>query len=322
MDKIIECVANFSDGRSEKYSEELKTAVNSDGSAFLHLESNEQAGRSVITFAGSPEGVLNSALKLAELVFSKVDMTKQSGEHPRIGALDVCPFVPLYGASIEDCDRVANKFGQLVAEKYNLPVFLYRESARQANRQSLAEIRKGQYENFESKINLPEWNPDFGEASFNSQLGGMVTGARPVLVAWNYSLAKASLKTCKTLARKVRTSFKTVRTIGWSMETELGLNQISCNFEDFSLDSPGRVFKFISDFETAYGFKIVGSEIIGLIPSRALATDLIPGRPFRVEHEQLVESNWCSLQCGQFAPERLIEKAIQTTTLVEEITVL
>jgi len=296
MDKIVECVANFSDGQSAKYAEQLKLAVTGSESAFLHLESNRQAGRSVITFAGSPDGVLVSALKLAELLFSKIDMSKQSGEHPRIGALDVCPFVPLYNSTIEECDLIARRFGKEIAGKYNLPVYLYRDSAKTPARKLLANIRKGGYENLANKLELEEWKPDFGSSSFNSKLGATVVGARPILLAWNFSIEGVSVSRCKYIAKVIREKFDSVRAIGW--------------FEDFSETSPIECMHLIHKSLENDRVESIHSEVIGLIPARAIALNLVEGGELDNEACSLITKNAEVLKIQRFDLAMLIEKQL------------
>ena len=309
MDKIIECVANFSDGASESYREVLENAVTiGNQSKFLHLENNQQAGRSVITFAGSPEGVLKAALGLAEEVFSRIDMRQQIGEHPRIGALDVCPFVPILNSTIEECDQIAGEFAELVSKKYDLPVYLYRDSARTELRKSLARIRKGGYQGLEEKLQLPEWQPDFGPSEFNARLGATIVGARPILIAWNFSLEGADLALCKTVAKSVRSKFDTVRAIGWTMKEEFGLNQISCNFEDFLETSPKDCLDYIESIIQNKTAEVIASEVIGLVPARAIADELPRGLEFSYDILSRIESSAQRLKVKDYSENMILEK--------------
>ncbi len=309
MDKIIECVANFSDGSSESYKEALESAVTVENqSKFLHLENNHQAGRSVITFAGTPQGVLEAALRLAEEIFSRIDMQEQKGEHPRIGALDVCPFVPIFNSTIEECDKIAKEFAEGVSDKYSLPVFLYRESARNGQRKSLAQIRKGGYEGLENKLQLPEWKPDYGDGNFNPKLGATIVGARPILVAWNFSLENAELALCKSIAIEIRNKFETVRAIGWTMKEEFGLNQISCNFEDFNQTSPLDCLEFIESIIQNEGAEFASSEVIGLVPARAIAGDLQSGSRLGQDAFSLISSCAKRLKVKDYSENMILEK--------------
>ncbi|HRN95211.1 MAG TPA: glutamate formimidoyltransferase, partial [Chitinophagales bacterium] len=184
MKKIIECVPNFSEGRNKEIITQITTAIEQvEGAKLLHVDMGAATNRTVVTFAGDENAVVEAAFRSIKKASELIDMRYHSGEHPRQGATDVCPFIPIANASMEDCIRCAQKLGKRVAEELKIPVYLYEEAATSSQRKNLAHIRAGEYEGIAQKIILPEWKPDFGEAKFNERSGNLITGARKILIA-------------------------------------------------------------------------------------------------------------------------------------------
>ncbi|MGB9561775.1 MAG: glutamate formimidoyltransferase, partial [bacterium] len=189
MRRVVECVPNFSEGRDKSIIDEIVAPISEvNGVKLLNVEPNEDYNRVVVTFAGEPEGVLEAAFLSSKKAIELIDMTKHKGEHPRIGAVDVVPFVPVKGVTMGDCVELSNKFAKLIAQEFGLPVYLYEESARDEKRKSLANIRAGEYEGLQEKLKDPDWQPDYGPAAFVPRSGAVVTGARFFLIAYNVNL--------------------------------------------------------------------------------------------------------------------------------------
>lgn len=192
MDRIVECVPNFSEGRDRAVIDAIADAFRqSPGCTLLDVDPGASTNRTVYTFVGSPEAIVDAALAGARVAHRLIDMQKHSGEHPRMGALDVCPFVPITGVTMEDCVALARDFGRRAAEELGIPVYLYEEAASQEHRKSLKQIRAGEYEGLAEKIVKPEWTPDFGPAQLVPRWGATLTGARFFLIAYNVNVRKS-----------------------------------------------------------------------------------------------------------------------------------
>lgn len=275
---LIECIVNVSEGRDANVVSAFSEAIAAtEGCRLLHVDSGKGAHRTVFTFAGSPDAVFMAAERLYAVADAHIDMRLHTGEHPRIGAVDVCPFVPISGISLEELAARTQVLGELIGAKFQLPVFLYEASASLPHRKNLADIRKGEYEGLADKTLLPEWKPDFGP-SHNARLGATVIGARPFLIAWNINLAPgASVDQAKHLARRLRGSgykgqpglFPGLKAIGWHIP-EFGRCQISCNVVNADKTDLARVYLTAVNLATELGLRITGSELIGLIPERYL----------------------------------------------------
>ncbi|XP_042371180.1 formimidoyltransferase-cyclodeaminase-like [Plectropomus leopardus] len=189
MAQLVECVPNFSEGRNKEVIDAIAAAISGTaGCSLLDVDPGASTNRTVYTFVGSPAAVVDGALNAARVAFSLIDMSKHSGEHPRTGALDVCPFIPVQNVSMDDCVHCANVFGQRLAETLQVPVYLYGEAARKDSRRSLPSVRAGEYEALPDKLKRPDWSPDFGPAQFVPPWGATVTGARKFLIAYNVNL--------------------------------------------------------------------------------------------------------------------------------------
>lgn len=283
---ILECVPNFSEGRNPDVIRSIADAMGGvPGAHLLHIDTSPSANRTVMTCAGAPEAVVEAAFGGIEAAAAGIDMSRQEGVHPRVGATDVCPLVPLSGLSMEDADYFAKQLGARVGESLGIPVYLYENSAQATHRQALPDIRKGQYEGFSEKMKSPDWAPDFGPATFNPRTGATIIGARGVLVAFNISLNGGDLKTAQYIASRIRTSgyfegeganrrrmpglLPRTRAIGWYME-DYEQAQVSINLLDFRVASPLQAWEAVKSLAAEAELSLVGSEVIGLLPEACL----------------------------------------------------
>jgi glutamate formiminotransferase/formiminotetrahydrofolate cyclodeaminase len=279
---ILECVPNFSEGRRPEVIEAIASAVRSaEGAKLLHIDTSPAANRTVLTFAGVPQAVEEAAFRAIGMAAKLIDMRSQAGVHPRIGATDVCPLVPLSGMSMDDAKVIAESLGRRVGEELGIPVFLYEHSAKAAHRRALPDIRKGQYEGFAEKIKLPEWVPDFGPVAFTPRSGATIIGARGLLVAFNISLNTDDVSIATRIAAKLRSIgrlregqrvpglLKQTRAIGWFM-ADYRQAQVSFNLLDYHVTSPLQAFEACKEAAREYGVGIAGSEVIGLIPEACM----------------------------------------------------
>lgn len=276
MEKILECIPNFSEGVDQKIIEKIAKAISSvSGVWLLHTDQSPAANRTVITFAGAPEAVVEAAFNAVKTAAAHIDMRMQSGVHPRIGATDVCPLVPLQGMSMEEADGYAQALGRRIGAELNIPVYLYEYSQAAPYRKTLPQIRKGQYEGLAAKMQLAEWKPDFGPYIMNTSAGATVLGARRILVAFNISLHTSDVQVAETIAQQMRTvsrsehSLPRLRAIGWYM-ADYSQAQVSFNLLDFRLTSPLQVWQRCSELARGFGVSLAGSEVIGLIPEVCL----------------------------------------------------
>jgi glutamate formiminotransferase len=269
---IVECIPNFSEGRNKALINELADAVkSSSGVMLLNCSSDENHNRTVLTFAGDPGGVLDAAFKCAKIAVEKIDLTKHSGEHPRMGAVDVIPFVPLRGITAAECVEMSKKLGQKLWDELRLPVFLYEDSASAPERRNLAVLRKGQFEGMAEKIKNPAFAPDYGDA-LHKTAGIVACGARRPLIAFNINLSTPDVKTAKKIAKIIRESsggLKSVKSIGVMLHAR-NTAQVSINMTNY-LETPlYKVFELVKKEAGRLGVSVIGTEIIGLVPMRAL----------------------------------------------------
>lgn len=273
MSAVIECVPNVSEGRDEATLDYIAGAVCArDGVALLDVDRDADHHRAVITFAGAPEPVAEAAYELARRAVERIDLTAHRGEHPRMGALDVLPFVPLKGASIDDCVSLAQRVGERIATELSVPVYLYEAAATRPERANLAVIRKGQFEGFAEKIQQPDWAPDCGERRVHPTAGVTAVGARPPLIAFNVDLGTDELEVAKRIAQAVRHSsggLRHVKALGFALEAR-GIVQVSMNMTDFSATPLCRALELIRREAAGHGVSILNSEIVGLVPQAAL----------------------------------------------------
>jgi glutamate formiminotransferase / formiminotetrahydrofolate cyclodeaminase len=285
--RIVECVPNFSEGRDRGIVDAIARSISSTPGAFLlGVDPGADANRAVYTFAGGPEAVLAAALASARTAWELIDMSRHSGAHPRMGALDVCPFVPVSGVSMEDCVELSRAFGAALAGELAVPVYLYERSASRPGRRSLAAVRAGGYEGLAARLASAEWAPDFGPASFVPRWGATATGAREFLIAYNVNLDTRDAGLASEIARAVRESgraardaegravripglLKGVRAIGWYMESYRRA-QVSINLLDYRATPLHAVYEAVAAEAARLGAAATGSELVGLAPLAAL----------------------------------------------------
>ncbi|MDR9755551.1 MAG: glutamate formimidoyltransferase [Thermoanaerobacterales bacterium] len=271
--KIVECVPNFSEGRQKDVIEKIIAAVRGvDGVKVLDYSSDPSHNRTVLTFVGEPMAVKEAAFRVAEKAAELIDMEQHQGEHPRIGAADVIPLIPISGVSMEECVELARELGRDIGEKLGIPVYLYEEAATRPDRKNLAHVRRGEYEGLKEAIKTPERQPDFGPAQMHPRAGAVAVGARPPLVAYNINLDTDKVEIAKAIARTIRGSsggYPSIKALGVLIE-ETGKAQVTinvCNYKEVSL---ARVFETVKSEAERYGVNITGSEIVGLVPMEAL----------------------------------------------------
>jgi glutamate formiminotransferase/formiminotetrahydrofolate cyclodeaminase len=293
--KIIECVPNFSEGRDRSIIDAIARSISGvAGVSLLDVDPGADTNRTVYTFVGSPELVGEAAFRAAKTASELIDMTRHTGAHPRMGALDVCPFVPVAGATMEDCVAVAKTFGERLARELGVPVFLYEKAATRPERVSLADIRSGEYEGLAAKLARPEWKPDFGPAALVPRWGATVTGAREFLVAYNVNLNTRDKKLANEVALTIREGgraakdangnpikdaqgkavkqpglLKDVRAIGWYIET-YRCAQVSINLVNYNTTPLHKVFETAKTEAEKIGLLVTGSELVGLVPLEPL----------------------------------------------------
>jgi glutamate formiminotransferase/formiminotetrahydrofolate cyclodeaminase len=272
--QIVECVPNFSEGRDAAKVEAIIEAIRSvRGIAILDREMDADHNRSVVTFAGPATAVAEAAFRGVERAISLIDLRHHTGVHPRIGAADVVPFVPVEGVTLEDCVRLANDLGARLWESLRVPVYLYEAAARRPDRINLENIRRGQFEGLREEVRTnSDRRPDFGNAELHPTAGATVVGARKFLIAYNINLNTADVEIAKRIAKAIRFSsggFRYVKSMGVPLASR-NLAQVSMNLTDFEQTPIHRVFETVRAEAARYGASIVGSEIVGLIPKRAL----------------------------------------------------
>jgi glutamate formiminotransferase / 5-formyltetrahydrofolate cyclo-ligase len=269
---IIECIPNISEGRRADVLEACAAAIRATGVHLLDVKPDASHNRTVYTFAGEPARVEAAALALADCAIGAIDLRQHTGEHPRLGAVDVVPFVPIDGVTMADCVALARTVGAAVASRHGLPVFLYEEAAASPARRNLEDIRRGEFEGLAAKLQQPAWQPDFGPAAPHASAGAMVVGARMALIAYNINLATDRLDVARKIAAAVRHSSGGLRYVK-AMGVELGdrgIVQVSMNLTNFEKTPIFRVFELVKREAARYGVDVLESEIIGLVPSAAL----------------------------------------------------
>jgi len=286
--KIIECVPNFSEGRNLDIIDKIASSVQSiQNVTLLNVEPDRDYNRTVITFAGEPCCVKEAAFKAISAASELIDMSRQKGEHPRVGATDVCPLIPVANVTKDECVQLSSELGKEVGEKLGIPVYLYEDSARSAERRNLENIRKGEYEGLEQK--LKDWRPDYGPTEYNDKVrksGVTVIGSRFFLIAYNVNLNTRDVSIAHKIAKRVRESgsviigeagkkkrvpgiLKYVKAIGVELN-EYNITQVSLNLTNYKKTSLHKVFETIKAQAKKYGAEATGSEIIGLVPKEAL----------------------------------------------------
>lgn len=293
----------------------ISDAINStSGAKLLNLEPDADYNRVVVTMAGTEEGILEAAVNASKAAAENIDMRIHKGEHPRLGAIDVVPFVPVKNATMQDCVKIAESFGERISKELDLPVYLYESAARNHDRENLSNIRKGEYEGLPEKLKDPEWKPDFGKAEFNPKLGALVTGARFFLIAYNVNIKSTDVSYSKEIAEILRESGrpkkdkdgnvikengKTVRIpgrlkhfkgMGVSLE-KYNITQVSINLTNYEVTPLHVAFEEVNKEAKRLGVEVNGSEIVGLVPLEAL---LQAGR-FYAKDKDLNESDLVDL---------------------------
>jgi len=269
---IVECIPNVSEGRDQAVLDACGDAIRGAGARLLDVKPDATHHRTVFTFAGEPAAVKASALALFETALARIDLRHHKGEHPRLGAVDVVPFVPIEGVTMADCVAMAREVGADVARRHNLPVFLYEEAAAVPARRNLEDIRRGEFEGLPAKLKQPEWAPDFGPAAPHPTAGASVIGARVALIAYNINLATNRLDVAKKIAAAIRQSsggFRYVKAMGIEL-ADRGIVQVSMNLTNFEKTPMFRVFEIVKREAERHGVSVLESEIVGLVPAAAL----------------------------------------------------
>ena len=278
MKKIVECVPNFSEGRDQGIIDAIAASIReTQGCTLLDVDPGKSTNRTVYTFVGSPEAVVEGALNAARTAYELIDMSKHSGEHPRMGAMDVCPFVPVANVTMDDCVECAKAFGERAAEELGIPLYLYEEAATQDYRKSLKQIRAGEYEGMKDKITKEEWKPDFGPAKFVPRWGATATGARFFLIAYNVNILgtkEQSHRIALNLREQGRGAdepgrLKAVKGMGWYVD-EYDMAQVSMNLDNYTITPPHVAFEECVRDAKELNLAVAGSEIVGLIPLEAM----------------------------------------------------
>lgn len=273
MKRFIECVPNISEGRDHAKIDAIVAAVRATpGALVLDVDPDADHNRTVITFVGEPAAVETAILNLVAKAVELIDLTKHKGEHPRMGAVDVIPFVPLRGVTKQECIELARRVGAAIWDRFKVPVYLYEDAATRPERRDLAHIRKGEFENFFAKIQEPDWAPDFGERVVHPTAGVSAVGVRPPLIAFNVNLGTNNLEIAKQIAKAIRGSdggLRYVKALGFALEGR-GIVQVSMNLTNFQKTPIYQVFELIKCEADRWGVPIVGSEIVGLVPQAAL----------------------------------------------------
>ncbi|KXG75628.1 glutamate formimidoyltransferase [Thermotalea metallivorans] len=273
LKKIIECVPNFSEGRDmEKIEKIVNSFRGKEGVKLLDYSRDEDHNRLVVTVVGEPEAMKKAVIEAMGAAIEVIDMTKHRGQHPRMGAVDVVPFIPVKNVSMTEAVELAKEVAKEASEKYGLPIFLYEKAATQPQRENLANIRKGEFEGMAEKIKQPEWTPDYGPAEIHPTAGVTAVGARMPLVAFNVNLGTDNMEIANRIAKNIRFlngGLRYCKAIGIELK-DRGIVQISMNMTDYTKTALYRAFELIRIEAKRYGVSIVGSEIIGLVPMEAL----------------------------------------------------
>jgi glutamate formiminotransferase len=273
MPRIIESVPNVSEGRRADVVQEAVAALKrAPGVRVLDVQSDKDHNRSVLTVVGEEKGLAAAVLGLFETALSRIDLRSHEGEHPRLGAVDVVPFIPIEGVTMAECVDLAREVGKAVADSFGIPVYLYEEAASAPHRRNLEDVRRGQFEGLAEKMKDPLWTPDFGPRAPHPSAGAAAIGARMPLIAYNVNLGTADLEIAKRIAKAIRHSsggYRFVKAMG-VMLAERGLAQVSINMTDFKRTPLHRVFETVRAEAERCGVAVVGSEIVGLVPSEAL----------------------------------------------------
>lgn len=347
MKPIIECVPNFSEGQNKEIITQITRVIEeTEGVSLLNVDPGAATNRTVVTFVGSPDDVIEAAFKAIKKASELIDMSQHKGEHPRMGATDVCPLIPISGISMEETARYAEKLGERVGRELNIPIYLYEAAAKSPERKNLATIRAGEYEGFFQKINQAEWKPDYGPAVMNVQSGATVIGARDFLVAYNVNLNTTSERKANSVAFDVREAgrvkkkgetilrdeqgealrepgkLKSVKGIGWFIE-EYGIAQVSMNLTNLNETTLHEAFEACCESANARGLRVTGSELVGLVPKNVMLDAgryflKKQGRSTGLSEKELIFIAVKSMGLDELAPfdanERVIEYKMQAAS--------
>src|SRR5437016_5701101 len=344
MQKLIECVPNFSEGRDQNVIRQITDAIESvDGVSLLDVDPGASTNRTVVTFVGSPDAAVEAAFRAIKKASELIDMRKHKGAHPRMGATDVCPFIPVSNVSWDEVIACANRLGQRVGDELKIPIYLYEKAAKNKSRSNLSVIRTGEYEGFFEKIKQPEWKPDFGPDVFNERSGATVIGVRDFLVAYNVNLNTKSVRRANSVAFDVREQgrvktaggtpsgkpvldangepiripgmLKHVKAIGWFVK-EYGIAQVSMNLTNIEETPLHAAFDACCESAARRGLRVTGSEIVGMVPKKSLVD---AGRYFLrkqkwsegVSDEELIDIAIRSMGLSELKPFDPKEKVIE-----------
>ncbi len=273
MEKIVECIPNFSEGRDEEKLGQIVAEIETAGVELLDREMDASHNRAVVTFVGEPEAVLEAAFRGAKKASELIDLTKHKGEHPRMGATDVIPFVPISNSTTAECVELARRLGKRIAEELHIPIYLYEAAATRPDRQNLANIRRGEFEGLRDEIGTnPDRKPDFGEAKIHPTAGATVVGARFPLIAFNLNLNTDNVEIAQNIAKAIRYmsgGFRYCKALGFELKNE-GVAQVSINMTEYTKTPLFRVYEAARREAERYGVSIRESEIVGLVPEQAL----------------------------------------------------
>jgi len=273
LNKIVESVPNISEARREDVLQRILQEIqNIPDTRILDVKPDLDHNRTVISLAGSPEGLKNQLLKLYEVCLREIDLRSHQGGHPRAGAVDVTPLIPIKNVTMDDCVLLAKDLGKQVAERFKIPVYLYEFAASAESRRDLANVRKGEYEGFAEKIQKPEWKPDFGESRVHQTFGVTVIGARMPLIAFNVNLGTPDIQIANRIAKAVRHSnggLRFVKAMGVMLQ-DRNIAQVSMNLTDYKKTPVFRAVEIVRREAARYGVNVIGTELIGLIPAEAL----------------------------------------------------
>jgi len=273
LKQIVECVPNFSEGRDAAVVKEIADAVGGvPGVKLLDLTSDPDHNRSVLTFVGEPEACREGVLALFAAAVPRIDLRAHRGQHPRLGAVDVVPFIPIRNVDTKACVALAREAGKQIASRFGVPVFLYEDAASSEERRNLSNIRKGEFEGLTEKMKLASWKPDFGPDAPHESAGATVVGARMPLIAYNVNLGTSDLAVAERIARSIRHiggGFRYCKAMGVELK-DRGIVQVSINMTNYKKTPLFRVFECVKSEAARYGVNVVGSEIVGLTPAEAL----------------------------------------------------
>ncbi|MBN28809.1 MAG: glutamate formimidoyltransferase [Euryarchaeota archaeon] len=312
---LVECVPNFSEGRDKQVIEKITRPIrDANGVSLLDVDMGHDFNRTVVTMVGAPEEVLSTVIECTRIAIELIDMRVHSGEHARMGAVDVVPFIPIQGISMDDCVTLSERYAQAVSEELGLPIYLYAEAARTPQRSRLPDIRRGQYEGMSEKVTSPEWKPDYGPAEFKPKMGVTATGARAILIAYNVNLDTDDKSKANSIAAKIRTSgslvkdengerivgddgkplrkpgmFQSLQAAGWMFDPTTA--QVSMNLLDYNVTGLHEVTEAIRIEAGKIGLNVTAGELVGLVPLNAMksAGNYYHNDDLEMDEEEIVQ---------------------------------